>query len=246
MNALTAHNALMVESLDAHTTKEMVSTLSHALEGVERGVDQVYVIAKAAIQQHKHHSPFYEDIPFHNMGFHLVEGKKDVPFSMITKFPRFASLLKGRPINMGVYGGEAYIHMKYMGVAISSQNDQDLLHHFYIPCGNTHPLEERKEIIRDVYIMFRNMLKFGVSCSYLERTLCMFVTTTVSPFASQQVTKYVPRNITPLVACNDVVEMVLCEGTFEGLGEEEMLDAIFLHSHLSMARLHGTMTFARR
>lgn len=238
MSNFTLQYGLMAEALGPLGTYEIAEALTNVVKCVERGVDQVYVIAKAAIHQHKIQSKYHDaGREIHMFGSPLVMGKSDAPFAYVSKYPRVARLLSGRPVNLGFYGGEVYLHTKYMGVGLSSSGEADVLRHFHVPkCANACLAAK---MIRHVYIMFRNMLRFGVPPDHLERIMYKEVVTITSPFATQQVAQSLHVGMMPLVASLEVMEKVIRLGAFENLEEEDMADAEFAHAQLTSVRLYG-------
>lgn len=238
MDSLTSHYSLMVEAMDPLDVKPVVSLLTKLVQDVARGVDQVFIIAKAAITQHKLKSKYVSGDNVHPFGC-ICFMTQDVPFSLVTKYPRVAPFLRGRPINIGSYGGEVFLHMKYVGVNPSIQGDGDALHHFHVPPKGVISKAKAEERVRDIYLMFRNWLNFNVPSEYLEAKMRGYVTTTISPFASQQVATFIPFESTKLIASEKVVENVLEKGVFAGLNDDEYDDAEYIHKFLTSMRLCG-------
>lgn len=229
----------MVDAMDPLDTHTVARILAGVIQEVERGADQAYIITKAAIHQHKIKSKYSHGENIHQFGSTTFK-RPDVPFYVLAKFPRFAPLLKGRPVNFGCYGGEIFLHMKYMGIGLSSKADGDVLHHFHVPRKGIIPQGDAEELVREMYIMLRNMLEHGMSSNYLARVTLGYVLSTQSPFATQQVAKYMPFGIAPLVATSEVVAKVLHIGTFERLGEEHHWDAQYMHGWLSSLRISSS------
>lgn len=226
----------MVEAMDALDLKPLVSILTKLVQDVARGADQVFIIAKTAITQHKLKSNYASGNNVHPFGCTCFMSQ-DVPFSQVTKYPRVAPFLRGRPINIGCFGGEVFLHMKYAGVNLSIHGDGDALHHFHVPHKGVISTAQAEERVRDVYLMFRNWLSFDLPCEYLEAKTRSYVTSTISPFAAQQVAMFIPFESTKMIASESFVESVLEKGVFQGLNDDEYADAEYIHKFLTSMRL---------
>lgn len=156
-------------------TRDVCAGLSNVLPRFRKGLDQLYIIAHVALEQHTAGAPYDDG--------HWMQTEHKAPF-----------FVNSAPINVAFYGGEAYIQC---------DESEHMLWRFQLTKGIDKDMLQY--IAYKLYVMFRNMLAFGVPPSYLENVLHGQVTAVVSPFATTQEMHKLPVHMAKLVADKNVV-----------------------------------------
>lgn len=210
-----------VKNMGASSPNEISTMLARHLPYVERTIEQFSIIEKTAVRQHAHGSSYVGgDIKWG--GVPLLNGQQDMPYHYLKNLsPELDRECMGHPVNFAIYNGEAYLHCKWSGFKLSKAGDDDTMTPFrVVDDGWEH--RDTVGAIRDTYIMFRNLLTYGMQVDYLEFKVQNAVDVVKSSFAelNLQVLPAVPTGIMSLVAHENVIEHVVRLGAFEIMDPE--------------------------
>lgn len=163
----------------------------------------------------------------------------DIPAAALNKYQVALSnpdqYIHGWPVNFAFYAGIPYLHIKVMGVELVSPDSafapQEQLSPFSLPQTDCEVLKQKK--IRDVYLMFRNLLSAGMPVYYLKQKLAYGATTTVSAFETIQATMAMALTTVQLAASQECVKKAMAIGAYEALDNFSQLRAEYMHARIT-------------
>lgn len=220
------------EGLAAMPTYMVGVWLASYMHHFTTGAQQLLFIARAAIRQHQLRScTTGADI---STGRPLLNGMPDLSFDkvMAAVGSTCEDLFVGWPINLVVHNGCAFLHQCYLGVGLASFGAADTVCRFFIAPG-TAP-SQQQELVRGVYLMFRNMLLAGVDGAALLTYLgdgapsvehsMHVVGMPLSAVAGRM-----------LIHCPTTLAYMLANGSFESLSPDCVEDACQLRAAVNAA-----------
>lgn len=227
-----------VSKLPAMNPAELAHYLAPKLHCANSNIKKFYVIFKVAERQHALLSPYAcADIRFG--GVPKLNGQEVLPYNYL-RLLRGTNLDRecvGWLVNFAVYNGEVFLHYVWWGFELSKAGaddyDDTLMPFRLRDEGWTY--KDMAGSIRDVYIMLRNLLLYGLSAEYLEMKLVEGMNAVKSCFASwniQQTPNVLPIQAAVLVAREDVVERVLNMGAFEAMDEDCLVAATRVQNYI--------------
>lgn len=234
-----------VSNMRAMNPAELSHFLAPRLHCADSNIKKFYVIFKAVERQHALLSPYAcADIRFG--GVPKLNGQQNMPYDYLrlirgTKLDRECV---GWLVNLAIYNGEVFLHYVWWGFQISNasaDNYQDTLMPFRLR-DEGWAYKDMAGAIRDVYVMLRNLLTYGLCAEYLEMKLVEGMNAVKSGFASwnlQQTPNVLPNALpnsaAVMVAHEDIVDRVLNMGAFEAMDDECVVAATKVQNYVMRA-----------
>lgn len=221
---------------------EIAICLSSMIPFLPDDREKLAAIGFAAIGQHIKGSRT-AGIALRTSGIGKVGGAPDIPLEAVSKYQSALEQPEqyqhGWPVNFTFYAGRPYLLVKLMGVQLATPGSTEQLVPFTLRQDELNIIQQKK--IRDVYLMFRNLLAAGVPTDYLRQVLKEGAWATVSVFETIQEEAYgVSMASVRLVAANEAVKKTLATGTFEELDNISRLKAEYFHARMSALAACGS------